>query len=132
MPDLVFHFLQCEFEVMSLSTDFPAGMWARGSVRGYLSLLSLSGMSLPLSFPPFLSTSELGMVLLWMSRLMKDPSSVINIFPGPGIVCGFNYHSGAHLLFRWHAPAKWRFISSTMCVSAHQLCRWQQLHIYVF
>lgn len=81
------------------------------------SFLFTVGMSLSLFLPlPVvlslylhfsLHTSQIWMVLLCMSWLMKDPSSVINIFPGPRSIGGFNYHSGAHLLFTWHAPAKW-------------------------
>lgn len=131
MPDLMFHFLGVN-EVISLYQS-PSRTLCSGKSKG-LSLTTSSpciGILL-LSPPPFLSTSQIQIVLLWMRWLMKDPSCVINIFHGLGIVCRFNYHSEAHLLLRWHVPAKCRFIPSTLCISAHQLCRWQQLHIYVF
>lgn len=131
MPDLVFHFLRVNLR-SSLSLPIPQQECVPGEALGAIPHLFL-GVALACSLPPSISLYFTDMNgAFMMSQVMKDPSSVINIFPGLGIVCGFNYHSGAHLLFRWHVPAKWRFIPSTLHVSAHQLCRWQQLHIYVF
>lgn len=117
VPNLVAQFL-----CVSLRSYISAEL--RESDKGYPSPLLIMEMYLPLSsLLPFLPTSQMWMVLLWMSQLMKDPSSVINISTDPGFICGFNYHRGAHLLFRWHDPAKWKFMPLTMCISAHQLCR---------
>lgn len=73
MPDLVFHFLRVNLR-SSLSTDPPAGMCARGSIRGYPSPLLLLGMSLNLSTSISLYFTDMN------GAFMDEPANEGSIF----------------------------------------------------